>query len=98
MRSGGEMETLPIPNGIVHWASSRGALQCLFITRRADCVAFSTKHGRSTVSTTPNKSSRVYDHVDDKIPTPARMYERRFMGYSGIGYAIEKREGSIDEM
>jgi superfamily II DNA or RNA helicase len=41
---------------------------------------------------------QVYDYVDDRIPMLARMYERRLKGYSGIGYAIEQRERSIDEM
>jgi superfamily II DNA or RNA helicase len=32
---------------------------------------------------------QVYDYVDNAVPMLARMYERRLMGYSAIGYTIE---------
>jgi superfamily II DNA or RNA helicase len=33
---------------------------------------------------------QVYDYIDNAVPMPARMYERRLRGYSAIGYAIKQ--------
>src|SRR5580658_10289864 len=38
------------------------------------------------------KLIEVYDYVDSSIPMLARMFEKRLLGYSALGYRIEGSE------
>jgi len=44
------------------------------------------------------KEVQIYDYADLKIPTLARMHERRLRGYGAIGYSICDEENEICEM
>lgn len=38
---------------------------------------------------------RIYDYIDDENPKLARMWSRRYGGYTGMGYKVAPREKPV---